>query len=62
VGEGNSAKGPVFYNLGGNQSNAVTVTPIAKNRLLGCRWPASAATGRIHLARMTGGKLSVNEA
>jgi uncharacterized protein (TIGR02594 family) len=62
VGEGKSAKGPVFYNLGGNQSNAVTVTPIAKNRLLGCRWPASVTAGRIHLAKMTGGKLSVNEA
>jgi uncharacterized protein (TIGR02594 family) len=62
VGEGNSANGPVFYNLGGNQSNAVTVTPIAKNRLLGCRWPASAATGPIHLAKMTGGRLSVDEA
>ena len=62
VGEGDNASGPVFYNLGGNQSNAVTVTPIAKNRLLGCRWPASAATESIHLAKISGGRLSVDEA
>jgi len=62
VGEGKSRNGPVFYNLGGNQSDAVTVTPIAKDRLLGCRWPSSVATGPVHLAKMTGGKLSVNEA
>lgn len=29
-----------FHILGGNQSNAVTVTRIAKGRFLGARWPA----------------------
>lgn len=28
-----------FAVLGGNQSNAVNVTNIQKNRLIGCRWP-----------------------
>jgi len=30
-----------YYVLGGNQSNAVTVTRIAKARALGTRWPAT---------------------
>ncbi len=30
-----------FYVLGGNQSNAVNITPIAKNRAVAFRWPAS---------------------
>jgi len=30
-----------FYVLGGNQSNAVTITRISKSRLLGARWPKS---------------------
>ena len=29
-----------FAVLGGNQGNAVNVTNIQKNRLIGCRWPA----------------------
>lgn len=30
-----------YYVLGGNQSNAVNITRIAKNRFLGARWPIS---------------------
>ena len=30
-----------FYVLGGNQSDAVTITRIAKSRLLGARWPTT---------------------
>ena len=63
VGEGKDGKGrEVFFNLGGNQSNAVTVSPLAKSRLLECRWPTSASIGTIRLAKMKGGELSVDEA
>lgn len=34
--------GSAYHVLGGNQSNKVCVTRIAKNRLLGARWPATA--------------------
>lgn len=30
-----------YYVLGGNQSNTISITKIAKNRLLGARWPVS---------------------
>ncbi len=50
-----------FYVLGGNQSNAVTVAPISKHRLLGARWPETAERTRIHLPYMTGGTVSLNE-
>ncbi len=30
-----------YHVLGGNQSNSVSVTRIAKNRLLGARWPGN---------------------
>ena len=61
VGDGRRSSGEVFYNLGGNQSDAVTVTPIAKERLLGCRWPTSVPVPAVFLPRMKGGKLSVDE-
>jgi uncharacterized protein (TIGR02594 family) len=51
-----------YYVLGGNQSNAVTVAPIAKSRLLGARWPNSAPRPEVHLPKMSGGVLSINEA
>lgn len=51
-----------FYVLGGNQSNAVNITPIAKTRALGFRWPASLPAGEIPLKRMSGGTVSRNEA
>ncbi len=34
-----------FHVLGGNQSDAVNVTRIAKDRLLGARWPATVPLG-----------------
>lgn len=61
VGEDRSA----YAVLGGNQSNSVTITWIAKNRLLGarrCPWKIAqpANVRRIHLTRT--GQLSTNEA
>jgi len=52
-----------FHVLGGNQSNAVTVTRIAKDRLLSSRWPIGVpVTGRpIHLTP-SGVPISNNEA
>jgi uncharacterized protein (TIGR02594 family) len=52
-----------FRVLGGNQSNAVTETWLAKDRLLGIRWPGSVdlpSGGRI--ASTAAGALSRNEA
>lgn len=52
-----------FHVLGGNQSNAVTTTRIARSRLLGARWPATAAAPsgeRIRAADLL--PLSSNEA
>lgn len=49
--------------LGGNQSNAVTITRIAKSRCIGVRWPSTAlppAGGAVHVTAT--GKLSTNEA
>jgi uncharacterized protein (TIGR02594 family) len=50
-----------FHVLGGNQSDSVNLTRVAKSRLLGARWPASAAAlARGATARGAGG-LSTNE-
>lgn len=50
-----------FSVLGGNQSDAVSVARISKDRLLGARWPKSIdAPGTVVSA--TGGALSTNEA
>lgn len=53
-----------YFVLGGNQSDSVSVTRIAKARLLGARWPATAARpASPHLPQMrSGDKLSTNEA
>ncbi len=51
-----------YYVLGGNQSNAVTIAPIAKARLLGARWPSTVTPPRIRLPQLSGGVLSTNEA
>lgn len=53
-----------YHILGGNQSNAVTVTRVAKNRWLQARWPttAPAPTGIIRTADKQGKVLSQNEA
>ncbi|PIO98599.1 TIGR02594 family protein [Pleomorphomonas carboxyditropha] len=51
--------------LGGNQSNSVSITWIAKTRLYAIRWPSTVTApvvgGRIHLAA-DGSPLSTNEA
>jgi uncharacterized protein (TIGR02594 family) len=46
-----------FYVLGGNQSNAVTIARIAKNRLIGSRWPKTAPASIKRLTRMSPGKI-----
>jgi uncharacterized protein (TIGR02594 family) len=49
--------------LGGNQSNAVTVARVGKNRLLGLRWPLTGGDRGAPLPRTTiAGTLSKNEA
>lgn len=49
--------------LGGNQSNAVTIARVAKNRLLGLRWPKTGgARGPTLPKTKIGGTLSTNEA
>jgi uncharacterized protein (TIGR02594 family) len=51
-----------YYVLGGNQSNAVNITPIAKSRMLAIRWPDGVAKPHPGLPPMSGGTVSVNEA
>lgn len=52
-----------YHVLGGNQSNAVTVTRIAKSRLLGARWPETAERPDGTTARRAAvGTVSTNEA
>jgi uncharacterized protein (TIGR02594 family) len=50
-----------FAVLGGNQSDRVSVARIARDRLLGARWPMTFPTRPIHLPSATGA-LSTNEA
>lgn len=53
-----------FHVLGGNQSNSVSITRIAKSRLVGIRWPSTggkAVGGRVHLSP-GGAPLSKSEA
>lgn len=53
-----------YHVLGGNQSNSVNITRIAKNRLLALRWPAQARDAlQIPItSRPATGRLSTNEA
>jgi uncharacterized protein (TIGR02594 family) len=44
-----------FYVLGGNQSNAVTVARLSKERLLAAQWPATFPAAPIYLPGMTPG-------
>ncbi|MXO73591.1 TIGR02594 family protein [Altererythrobacter buctensis] len=51
-----------YYVLGGNQSNAVNITPIAKIRAVATRWPAPLKVTGFRLPAMSGGTVSRNEA
>lgn len=51
-----------LYILGGNQSNAVNITPIAKSRAIAYRWPAGLPLSDTPLPKMSGGTVSRNEA
>jgi uncharacterized protein (TIGR02594 family) len=53
-----------YHILGGNQSNAVTIARLAKDRLLEARWPDTAPrpTGITRRASKNGQVLSQNEA
>lgn len=53
----------VFYILGGNQSDRVSITAISAARLIDSRWPRTVTAPRkIFLPTMQGGQLSINEA
>lgn len=51
-----------LYILGGNQSNAVNIMPIAKTRLIATRWPKERAISGVLAPQMSGGTVSRNEA
>ncbi len=53
-----------YHILGGNQSNSVSITRIAKNRLLNARWPSTGTISNkiIRNASINGKLLSENEA
>ena len=51
-----------YHVLGGNQSNSVSIARIAKDRLIGARWPLTAANRSDRLVADLSGKLSTNEA
>lgn len=53
-----------YHILGGNQSNAVTITRLARSRMVQARWPRTvpAPTGIVRLADKQGKVLSQNEA
>jgi uncharacterized protein (TIGR02594 family) len=52
-----------FHVLGGNQADAVTITRIARDRLLGARWPLGlSAPGIVRRSGGGGIAVSVNEA
>ncbi len=51
-----------WVNLGGNQSNSISITSLTKSRALGFRWPRTVPLGKTRLPQMRGGKLSTNEA
>lgn len=52
-----------YHVLGGNQSDAVTITRVAKNRLLNSRWPNNyPESGKVIRLSSSGKPLSTNEA
>lgn len=60
---GEATTGAAFMVLGGNQGDTVSVVPIAKSRLIACRWPATVPVRPVHLPRLTLSQaLSTNEA
>jgi uncharacterized protein (TIGR02594 family) len=60
---GQSTDGKAFLVLGGNQSDTVSVVPIAKSRLIASRWPATFPARPIDLPRKSVTQaLSTNEA
>jgi uncharacterized protein (TIGR02594 family) len=61
---GEEKGGAVLHVLGGNQSDAITIARLGRDRLLGIRWPSTYAlptSGRVLLAS-NGAALSTNEA
>lgn len=51
-----------YYVLGGNQSNAVTITRISKHRLLGARWPNNTPiNGKVIRMSSNGIPITTNE-
>jgi uncharacterized protein (TIGR02594 family) len=59
---GKSKDGHLIYVLGGNQTDAITIAPLAATRLLAARWPQEVPMSHAPLPIRTGGALSVNEA
>lgn len=60
---GESKSGSQLYVLGGNQSNQISIAPLAANRLLDSRWPSTAPMpATLERPKMIGGKLSIDEA
>lgn len=51
-----------YHVLGGNQSNQISVTRMAKDRFLGARWPKTDATTTGSVAKAATGAISQNEA
>lgn len=53
-----------FHVLGGNQSNAVSITRIAKSRIVACRWPRGVPIigGPVRMTGVAGVPVSNNEA
>jgi uncharacterized protein (TIGR02594 family) len=59
---GESVDGKKIYVLGGNQSDQISVVPLGADRVLGFRWPLTAAEPtKPERPMMIGGKLSINE-
>jgi uncharacterized protein (TIGR02594 family) len=63
VGMGLASGKKVYYVLGGNQSNRISIAPLVASRALGTRWPRSIKLPlKPHLPQAKGGTISINEA
>jgi uncharacterized protein (TIGR02594 family) len=51
-----------YHILGGNQSDSVNVTKVAKDRFVGARWPEDDDTETQAIVKKFDGKVSTNEA